>query len=964
MIRVLGLVLMVYVGVVAFDAAIRPTRRRLALRNISRRRGEAVLVVLGAMLGTAIITSSFVVGDSVSASIVDVARTNFGPIDEVVRITGATSSDEMSSRLTDPPLPGTDGVIRAVGANAAAATIGSDRRAVDTTTLIEIDFDDARLFGGDPTPTGLIDAGPTPTGDQVVINERLARKLGVRRGDRIELFAYGSSVVLTVREVVPELGIAGFGFGSTAGQIATPVFVPDHTIERLASPGAAGGANRGSALTSQPPTGLILVSNTGGVIDGSDGSDSVEDAIKARLGDRKGVEVSKSKQGLLDAARRQGDSLTQLFGGIGYFSVAAGLLLLVNLFVMLSEERKSELGMLRALGFKRNQIMRTFSVEGAVYALAAAVLGGVVGIGVGAGIDRIAMSIFNSETDRAPQVLDVKVSSVVLGMAIGFLISMVTVFVTSLLISRLNIIVAIRDLPKQRHKRRFAWVVSGGFLVLTGVALTAGGINGHNVIAAIIGPASIAFGVTLVADRKPVTIVAAGFVVLWSATVYAILPDVAGRPSINTFVVEGLVVVGAAVTLAMQFDRLWSGVADLLAASGRGLSARLSMAYPLARRFRTGLLLGMFTLVIFTMTFLSAFSEIFSAQAPQFTREISAGFDLMMDVNPTNPVPIDSVRETEGVVDVVALVRGFTGRFTTKYRSDRPNILTGITDGFLRYGTPHLGKRASDFIDDQAAFRAVVHDPTLTIVPSTFLQGGGGPAVDALQPGDVVTVVNAANGEKRDLKIAGVVDREFLQNGALVGADFARSFLSPQAVDSRFYVKVAQGADAEKVAERLQGEFVPNGVHAETFVHRVTAALSQNQAFINLLKGYLGLGLLIGVAGLGVVMIRAVRERRRQIGMLRAMGFPARVVRSAFLLESSFLALQGIALGIALGTLTSYQLLSQSDSFGDTGVPYQVPVLSILVIFVVPFVGSLVATAAPANRAAKIKPAVALRIAD
>ena len=45
-----------YLGVILFDGIFRPTRRRLAVRNMSRRRNEALLVVLGAMLGTAIIT--------------------------------------------------------------------------------------------------------------------------------------------------------------------------------------------------------------------------------------------------------------------------------------------------------------------------------------------------------------------------------------------------------------------------------------------------------------------------------------------------------------------------------------------------------------------------------------------------------------------------------------------------------------------------------------------------------------------------------------------------------------------------------------------------------------------------------------------------------------------------------------------------------------------------------------------
>ena len=49
--------------------------RRLALRNISRRKGEALLIVAGSLMGTAIITASFVVGDTFNSSIRDIART-------------------------------------------------------------------------------------------------------------------------------------------------------------------------------------------------------------------------------------------------------------------------------------------------------------------------------------------------------------------------------------------------------------------------------------------------------------------------------------------------------------------------------------------------------------------------------------------------------------------------------------------------------------------------------------------------------------------------------------------------------------------------------------------------------------------------------------------------------------------------------------------------------------------------
>ena len=64
----------------------RPVLRRLALRNVARRPRETVLVILGSLLGTAIMTGSFVVGDTFTSSIRRGAYEQLGPIDEVVSV--------------------------------------------------------------------------------------------------------------------------------------------------------------------------------------------------------------------------------------------------------------------------------------------------------------------------------------------------------------------------------------------------------------------------------------------------------------------------------------------------------------------------------------------------------------------------------------------------------------------------------------------------------------------------------------------------------------------------------------------------------------------------------------------------------------------------------------------------------------------------------------------------------------
>lgn len=128
-----------------------------------------------------------------------------------------------------------------------------------------------------------------------------------------------------------------------------------------------------------------------------------------------------------------------------------------------------------------------------------------------------------------------------------------------------------------------------------------------------------------------------------------------------------------------------------------------------------------------------------------------------------------------------------------------------------------------------------------------------------------------------------------------------------------------------------------------------------------LVQGFLGLGLLVGIAGVGVVMIRAVRERRQEIGMLRATGFRTGLVRAALLSEAGLIAVQGILIGAALGLVTARQLLTTSAAFADGTMSFTVPWASLVAIVMLPLAAVLAATAWPASRAAAIRPAVALR---
>jgi putative ABC transport system permease protein len=937
------------------DAVRRPSFRRLAVRNIVRRPAEAALVVVGSMLGTAIITAAFIVGDTFDASIRDIARTELGPIDQVVRVQDPAVVDAARVAVTSSPISGTDGVLEMTRAPAAARSVIGDAEVTapsePSTSLAEVDFDAGRSFGGDPATTGLVDAGPTPSGDQAVIDRSLADRLDLDPGDRVEVFAYGSSRTLVVRDVVPKVGLAGY----------QGLYVAPGTIAELASsPGAT---------IAQPPTFELLVSNLGGVFDGADRSDGVMDELEARLEGTDGAEVQAVKSDLLDDAEATGESIGQLFTSIGAFSVLVGVLLLINLFVMLAEERKGELGMLRAVGLKRNHLMRSFGLEGAAYSIVAAGLGGLVGIGVGAAIVAVTRGIIAEGDWDLQFVFSAPGSSVWTGMLIGLVISMLAVWGTSARIARLNVIRAIRDLPEpstDRVSARRLMLAAAGILV--GLALTVAGLGGDAAVPALAGPplalyASIPLLRPLV-GRRASTLATAAAALVWSVAVFNVVPDAMANPGIEIFVVQGVVMVSAAVVMASQADRFWARIADRSGATPRGLAVRLALAYPLARTVRTGIQLAMFSLVVFTMTFLAVFSGIFSSQAPTIAADAGGGAQVFVDSNPGNPVTVADLESRPGVERAVPLLRGFP-RYTARFQTE-PTwwSMIGVDERLVELGPPALASWLPELGTEAEVWAAVLADPTLAVVPDFFLQSGGGPPSDRVRLGEEVVAIDPVSGDERSLTVAAINDSDWLFNGVIVSRDVAAEILGVRGIDHRHYVRVASGADAEAVARRLTAELVPNGGEATTFLTHMERQMAEQTGFFRLMQGYLTLGLLIGIAGLGVVMVRAVRERRRQVGMLRALGLTAPVVRRAFLLEATFVAAQGIAIGIGLGLLCSYQVLTRSATFGDQPLPFEVPWVALAVLLVVPLGAAMIATAAPAGQAARIQPAAALRIAE
>jgi len=940
-------------GLALHDALRRPTMRRLAVRNILRRRGEAALVLVGCILGAAIVTSSFLVGDSLRASIRDAARTQLGPVDELVRMP-ADRLPAAADALREP-VAGAVETLPAMRADGVLMTADAPRRAEPRAQVLELDFDAARRLGADPEATGLAGAGPTPVPGDAVLAEDAAEALGVDAGGRIVVVAGGGRATLRVRAVLPEVGVAGFATGI---EETSNVFVAPGTLARLSAGGRA----------TQLPEGLVLVSNGAGVFAGVDRTDAVSAALRERLAPLGAVSVTPVKRDVLETADDAGAAFTSIFAAIGAVAVIAGVLLLINVFVMLAEERKPVLGTLRALGLRRNQMVRAFGIEGGVYAIVGAALGALVGVGVGRIVVEVAAGIFSAADEGFTLRFAVPASSVLTGFAVGASISLATVWLTSLRIARLNVIRAIRDQPSPpwRGSRRRLRAL-GAVGLAAGGALAAMGVAGEAWFPALVGvPLAALSAVPLLAGvvRARAAATLASLVSLaWALTCFMVLPTTFENAGVSGFVAQGVVATASAIALLTLHSEHWTALSAGLSHRRGGLAARLGLAYPLARPFRTAMQMGMFGLVVFGLVFLAVISNLFSQQDERFVRDIGAGYEMVVDSSPGNPASAALLARQPGVVGVAPLVRALPDFSAARHPEPDQWYLTGFDESLLARGAPALGKRDARYADDRAAFAAVLRSPDLAIVPEWFLQEAGGNAEGVVGLGETVTVHDPVTGAAKDLRAVGVVEGDWAFAGVMVGAPFARDFLGAQATPTRAFVAVAPDADPDAVASALTGRLVDHGVDAESLREVVDRGLGVSRSFMALAQGFVALGLVIGVGGLAVVMVRAVRERRREVGTLRAVGVPHGTVRAAFVLESLFVAARGIVVGGGLSLLSVWLLVTRSDAMGSD-MPFSAPWGTLAVMLLATLAAAVAATLVPAGRASHIRPAVALRIAD
>ena len=926
----------------------RPDVRRMAIRNIVRRPVESVLIIVGSALGTAIIVAALMVGDTFDNTIRDLARTRLGEIDLVVEFEGPAELAAARESFAQAEIEGVDGhlALRRFEVAAAGSGLGDGRKVEPSISVAALDFGQAAVFGSEPDRYAFAEVAVPAEPNQVVINTDLAKDLAVDIGDDISLFALGQEISL---EVVDLLDAVGLGGNSSA-------FVSPDLINQIDPAGT---------FTFDH----LAISATGTVFDSVDSANGVLDNLGV-FSDANAAEweVNPVKDDLLLDAEQEGAELTQIFSVVGGFSVLAGVLLLINLFVMLAEERKPSLGVLRAIGWKRSVLRRAFRAEGVIYAAVAAVVGAVLGIGVGWVIVQLTRGILagsNPDSDFRLQ-LAIWPESLLQAALFGLIIAMGAIWFTSWRISRLNIISAIRDLPEPKTRRsRLLVMGAAAVLVVAGSAMLMAGLSSNSAFLTIVSVPLASLAVAMLAKDVLSPLVAAGAAglasVIWGVSFFPLMPaEMTDEVEIEFFLIFGVVIVAGGVAVATV---LGPTIQRLFSQGNRPMvEARVAMAYPSARMFRTAASLAMYGLIIFTLAFMAVLSHSFSLQTTDLADSTAAGHDVFVTVNRTNPIPEDELIALDGVRATNPLLRGralFSSSWNDEELDDEWGFV-GVTESFASVGSPVLRTRSDRFATDQQALEAVAADPALALVPEWFLNPGDGKPDPPI--GAAMTATSAVSGETVTFEVVGVLSNDLTFGGAWISADAARA-LAPEAQANRLFVAADEGVDTRALAETIEARFLANGASAETFDDRIRRFAEADAGFFSLLRGYLLLGLVIGIAGLAVTLFRAVRERRRQIGMMRAMGLLNTGVRRWFMTEATFISVMGIATGVGLGMLTGFLSVTRSTAF-DEKLPFGVPWGVIAFITLVPLAASILAATIPARRAASLQPSEALRLAD
>lgn len=581
-----------------------------------------------------------------------------------------------------------------------------------------------------------------------------------------------------------------------------------------------------------------------------------------------------------------------------FIALLVGVFIIFNTFSISVNQRWKEIGILRALGVERPNVQRMF--------LAEAVLMGIVGSAIGIGLgfflaigaervmSKIATQLFGYAATQQPPVF--RWDYALVSFALGAVTSVIGAWLPSRAASRLNPILALHNIETRQRED-----VLGRTRMFTGLAMVIAGL-----LLVRFGPSSV--GLSFQFSYSALMIF--GLVLL--------LPKIAEL---------------AARLLRPLMDRLFGSegvlAVDTMIQSPRRTSATVgALMIGLSFVFSIGAYVRSYQKTVYDwMDRVVNADIIINTSENARSRTYHFGEDLGQQL-----AAIPGVRRVENI------------RFTfVPYADDSVALVLLDMDAWLA--------RVTDVIEgaDEAEVRPKVIRGDGVLVARNFA------ARYHLGVGDRVRLTTPT--EPFDFPILGVIEDYTSEKGAIFfDRELYKRYWNDPAVDI-INLNVNKGASVATVKQQIQRAI--KGQH-RAFIYTNAEYKKWIMDLINgfFVLNYMQMAVAVIIAALGIIntLIISVAERKRELGVLRAIGGLRSQIRKMILLEAAAIAIVGVLSGALAGLLNTYFLVrTASTMIGGFTIPFSFPVGIVLIALPIALVIALAAAWWPARRAVNMR---------
>jgi putative ABC transport system permease protein len=451
----------------------------LTIKSIRANKVRFLLTGLAVLLGVAFMAGTFVLTDTIRSSYDRISANVYRSTDAVVRsaqVTNATNKGGVRTRGTISA--STLAAVRAVkGVKAAepqqlgiAVVVGHDGKLLDAnrnrSAPLALGWQDTLALN----PMELVSGHAPRAPNEIVIDRASARKGHFALGETVHVVSPIGSHEYRVT------GIAIYGGADSAAGAQVVAFTPETASQVMGTPG------RYSAIQVVAAPGYSQA--------------QVASNLRAAVHEP-GTEVITGAQAADEARRDTGTSLKFVNMFLMTFAIVAlvvGSFVIYNTFTITVAQRTKETALLRAIGARRRQVMRSIRLEALLTGAFASSAGIVLGIGLAQGL-RSVLSAFGMELPSGPAV--VRPRTIVVSILAGIVVTVVAAWVPARRAAKVAPIEALRDSALDASAQSKRRVAVGLLTGIAGGVLIGQGLSGAGVKAVGLGALGVFLGVAM-----------------------------------------------------------------------------------------------------------------------------------------------------------------------------------------------------------------------------------------------------------------------------------------------------------------------------------------------------------------------------------------------------------------------------------------------------------------------------------